>query len=305
MQELLRRRADRRRRHRRARRAHSGPIRSACRRPAPLARDVADVPVLPGQRSRDAARGGAHRPAARPTRPAGRCASCRTSTRSSATACRARTKWSSSPPRTTPTSALLTPDACTDVLPRRCATARASISTTGAVHAQPFVNHGKAAGASIEHPHAQLVALDFVPPRVRARLDALPARRARRRPINTRVIDGERVVVVVPARGDHRRSRYASRSRDRRAPLRPRDRRRDPRGRRSRCRTRSSACTTCSATSRTTSCSRPRRAATPSRSTGGSTSCPGSAWPAASRWAPASRSTSCRPPTRPMSCAAA
>jgi len=39
----------------------------------------------------------------------------------------------------------------------------------GLVYAQPFVNHGKAAGASIEHPHAQLVALDFVPDRVAAR----------------------------------------------------------------------------------------------------------------------------------------
>jgi UDPglucose--hexose-1-phosphate uridylyltransferase len=36
----------------------------------------------------------------------------------------------------------------------------------GLAHAVPFVNHGKAAGASIEHPHAQLVVLDFVPPAV-------------------------------------------------------------------------------------------------------------------------------------------
>jgi UDPglucose--hexose-1-phosphate uridylyltransferase len=36
----------------------------------------------------------------------------------------------------------------------------------GLVHAQAFVNHGKAAGASIEHPHAQLVAVGFVPPKV-------------------------------------------------------------------------------------------------------------------------------------------
>jgi UDPglucose--hexose-1-phosphate uridylyltransferase len=36
----------------------------------------------------------------------------------------------------------------------------------GLAHVVPFVNHGKAAGASIEHPHAQLVALDFVPPAV-------------------------------------------------------------------------------------------------------------------------------------------
>lgn len=37
----------------------------------------------------------------------------------------------------------------------------------GLAHAVPFVNHGKAAGASIEHPHAQLVVLDFVPSAVR------------------------------------------------------------------------------------------------------------------------------------------
>jgi UDPglucose--hexose-1-phosphate uridylyltransferase len=37
---------------------------------------------------------------------------------------------------------------------------------SGLVHAQPFVNYGKAAGASIEHPHAQLIALGFVPPAV-------------------------------------------------------------------------------------------------------------------------------------------
>src|SRR5438067_13294959 len=36
----------------------------------------------------------------------------------------------------------------------------------GLAHAQAFVNHGRAAGASLEHPHAQLVALAFVPPAV-------------------------------------------------------------------------------------------------------------------------------------------
>lgn len=36
----------------------------------------------------------------------------------------------------------------------------------GHAHSQPFVNHGRAAGGSIEHPHAQIVALDFVPPGV-------------------------------------------------------------------------------------------------------------------------------------------
>jgi UDPglucose--hexose-1-phosphate uridylyltransferase len=37
---------------------------------------------------------------------------------------------------------------------------------TGRAFVQVVVNHGAAAGASIEHPHAQLVALDFVPPAV-------------------------------------------------------------------------------------------------------------------------------------------
>ena len=37
---------------------------------------------------------------------------------------------------------------------------------SGLVHAQPLVNHGRASGASIEHPHAQLVALAFTPPLV-------------------------------------------------------------------------------------------------------------------------------------------
>ena len=36
----------------------------------------------------------------------------------------------------------------------------------GFAHAQVLVNHGRAAGASIEHPHAQLVALAFTPPHV-------------------------------------------------------------------------------------------------------------------------------------------
>src|SRR5207245_9680267 len=41
----------------------------------------------------------------------------------------------------------------------------------GLVHAQPLVNHGRASGASIEHPHAQLVALSFTPPLVDSLLD--------------------------------------------------------------------------------------------------------------------------------------
>lgn len=38
----------------------------------------------------------------------------------------------------------------------------------GSVHAQAFVNHGRGAGASIAHPHAQMVALSFEPPAVLA-----------------------------------------------------------------------------------------------------------------------------------------
>jgi UDPglucose--hexose-1-phosphate uridylyltransferase len=47
-----------------------------------------------------------------------------------------------------------------DVLRERSAAHLAA----GLEYAQPFVNHGKAAGASIEHPHAQLVVLGFTPP---------------------------------------------------------------------------------------------------------------------------------------------
>jgi UDPglucose--hexose-1-phosphate uridylyltransferase len=36
----------------------------------------------------------------------------------------------------------------------------------GLVHAQPILNQGRASGASIEHPHAQLIALGFTPPHV-------------------------------------------------------------------------------------------------------------------------------------------
>jgi UDPglucose--hexose-1-phosphate uridylyltransferase len=45
----------------------------------------------------------------------------------------------------------------------------------GYAHAHAFVNHGKAAGASIEHPHAQVIALDFVPPFVDQVLDRFVA----------------------------------------------------------------------------------------------------------------------------------
>ena len=45
----------------------------------------------------------------------------------------------------------------------------------GFVHTQALVNHGRAAGASIEHPHAQLVALAFTPPHVDDLLDRFAA----------------------------------------------------------------------------------------------------------------------------------
>ncbi len=45
----------------------------------------------------------------------------------------------------------------------------------GHVHAHAFINQGQAAGASIEHPHAQVVALDLVPPFVNAVLDRFAA----------------------------------------------------------------------------------------------------------------------------------
>jgi UDPglucose--hexose-1-phosphate uridylyltransferase len=38
--------------------------------------------------------------------------------------------------------------------------------TAGRTFVQVVINHGRAAGASIEHPHAQIVALDVVPPAV-------------------------------------------------------------------------------------------------------------------------------------------
>jgi UDPglucose--hexose-1-phosphate uridylyltransferase len=47
----------------------------------------------------------------------------------------------------------------------------------GAGHSfvQVVINHGRPAGASIEHPHAQLVALDFVPPAVASGVERFEA----------------------------------------------------------------------------------------------------------------------------------
>jgi len=45
----------------------------------------------------------------------------------------------------------------------------------GRAYVQAAVNHGSAAGASIDHPHAQVIALDFVPPAVDAALERVNA----------------------------------------------------------------------------------------------------------------------------------
>jgi UDPglucose--hexose-1-phosphate uridylyltransferase len=63
----------------------------------------------------------------------------------------------------------------------------------GCRYVQAFVNQGKPAGASIEHPHAQLVALDLVPPRVQIRLDRF-APATFRNDQEHRVFDGAVVV---------------------------------------------------------------------------------------------------------------
>ncbi len=76
----------------------------------------------------------------------------------------------------------------------------------GAVHVQAFVNHGKEAGASIEHPHAQLVGLDFVPPRIEtlrdrhahAEVDLVGVAIASARASARVVIDGDVVVWCPP-----------------------------------------------------------------------------------------------------------
>ena len=45
----------------------------------------------------------------------------------------------------------------------------------GRAYVQAAINHGPAAGASIAHPHAQVIALDFVPPAVAAALERVNA----------------------------------------------------------------------------------------------------------------------------------
>jgi UDPglucose--hexose-1-phosphate uridylyltransferase len=57
------------------------------------------------------------------------------------------------------------------VLQARVAAHRAA----GRISPQVFVNHGPGSGASIAHPHAQIISLDFIPPAVEVELDAAAA----------------------------------------------------------------------------------------------------------------------------------
>jgi UDPglucose--hexose-1-phosphate uridylyltransferase len=68
-------------------------------------------------------------------------------------------------PRHDCTFARLAPDQAIEVMTVLRDRTRALLAA-GHAYVQVFVNQGRAAGASIEHPHAQIVALDFVPPAV-------------------------------------------------------------------------------------------------------------------------------------------
>ena len=68
----------------------------------------------------------------------------------------------------------LADDQAIDVLMVLRERARAQ-AAAGHAHSQVLINQGKAAGASIEHPHAQLLALDFVPPAVTVAVDRFAA----------------------------------------------------------------------------------------------------------------------------------
>lgn len=68
------------------------------------------------------------------------------------------------------TFAELDDDQAVDVLTALRERARAQ-RDAGHSHTQLLINQGRAAGASIEHPHAQVVALDFVPPAVTVAVD--------------------------------------------------------------------------------------------------------------------------------------
>jgi UDPglucose--hexose-1-phosphate uridylyltransferase len=90
----------------------------------------------------------------------------------------------------------------------------------GGSYVQALINHGVAAGASIEHPHAQVVALDLVPPAVElglARVDAaghdLVAEAVSRAPDDRlAVIEGPAVAWCPRASGTPYQIRVAHRS---------------------------------------------------------------------------------------------
>lgn len=78
---------------------------------------------------------------------------------------------------------------------------------SGARSVQVIVNHGREAGASIAHPHAQLIALDFVPPAVvaarqrldTAGIDTVGAQRVELAGGPFSVVDGDAAVWCPPA----------------------------------------------------------------------------------------------------------
>ena len=91
----------------------------------------------------------------------------------------------------------LTDDAAADVLLAARDRARVHLAH-GCEYVQVFVNQGKPAGASIEHPHAQLVALDAVPPRAQARLERFSERAFTNDRVHT-VTEGDVVTWCPPA----------------------------------------------------------------------------------------------------------
>lgn len=90
----------------------------------------------------------------------------------------------------------LTHDEAAEVLTMLRDRARVHIGD-GRQHVQVLVNQGRAAGASIAHPHAQIVALDFVPPAVSVAVERFAA--AKRDPVlddRSEAVDARQGVVV-------------------------------------------------------------------------------------------------------------
>jgi UDPglucose--hexose-1-phosphate uridylyltransferase len=68
----------------------------------------------------------------------------------------------------------------------------------GATYVQALINHGRAAGASIEHPHAQVIALGVVPPRIQVLVERFSKGRFERN-LDYVVSDGTATVWCPPA----------------------------------------------------------------------------------------------------------